>query len=1224
MKKVYLFMILALAMFAGVGVTWARLIPGYDPITEVKDGDQFYIKGEYGVGNDGTPLNNYRWFGVQNPRIGDEDNLIVRAFDNNMDAGDAFVFTAEAAGSELNGHPAFYIKNNFTGKYLVKDETETEGNIRVAAINLTADKAEASLWAFAPVSEKVTAENANVPYEVLHMYTLSNDGTVVYFNNNYAHPSTNTWNPRVATWTDGTTWCTLYPAEEETDAEEAAINDLNEVYEQAKPYYPVTGGSEPGFYPEDEANAFNEAFENANVDDILMNEDYSGEQLIEQLIKAKEALEKALAPILLGPIPVKSGQYYYIVSAYGDGFGNSSWQDGQTKAILMGSANVPRWATLEEMNTSYIWLFTEMEDGNFSIKNLASDTYMQSITQSGTVPMGTQEKAVKVVSLGQAQFNLTPVDGNQPLHPAGHNEGAGTEGNIVGWGGGVNTQSAWFLRTVPQSILDELLPDVEKELELKRTQDELVARIYEIGAAAKPAFEYELSDEAEDVTPLSFEDFTSNAAMLDGAPEEERIGVSWGNDGTGYAALIDGNTDTYFHTKWSDNGAGIEWTAYVYDENNNRVPAEGATRTKLHNLGMKLAKPVSEVTFEVSPRDGVYNNPTKVNVEVSEDGIYWQTIIYGYDFFKSTTKVDEPYLIGPFQLGGTYQYVRFANYMNDRQKNGPFFTFSELKAYVGARLTATCQASTMDQKVVSEFLAAYSHANQYADVVTYEDLEAIKEALASLNEAYEAFLNEFADPTPLQEAIAQGNNVVNTYIAGSGQIGLYDGSLTTGDLEDAIAKGQDLLDAGYYNKTAVTDATNAITAEIDKLAATIIMPEEGKWYQLKFASAEEYATYNFTDGAGLVDRVAAVAEIGHAPQTETDEEGNEITIPGSVDLYPYADEIREGARFYTVEPDQLSGEDVSLSYFRFISVGDSAYVIQNMGTGLYIPYLPYSSMAYFNSEPGLFKVDVLGAGFVTLSSYNLYDGTCRLNNDNPDANTLHFSNPAQNFEVRGWPDHALGTKSSIKIIEVADGGEANPMRRDLYEEEAYGVTFNTDITNFNNVYAYSVLGTYEEDDLQYIGLKEIETLAAGEPAILVGGNDVAEFSFGTTFANKLTVKDGIAGTFANLTLKKEDDAAVIGFDEEEFVPVVNSVEFDTNVNGHTAYIVPSTLATISASDADLSILFKNTKVGIKGLSATAKAHDIYNLSGQRVGSTANVEKLNRGIYVINGRKVLIP
>ena len=43
MKKFYLFMTMALALFVGASVAWARLNPGYDAMSEVKDGDQFFI-----------------------------------------------------------------------------------------------------------------------------------------------------------------------------------------------------------------------------------------------------------------------------------------------------------------------------------------------------------------------------------------------------------------------------------------------------------------------------------------------------------------------------------------------------------------------------------------------------------------------------------------------------------------------------------------------------------------------------------------------------------------------------------------------------------------------------------------------------------------------------------------------------------------------------------------------------------------------------------------------------------------------------------------------------------------------------------------------------------------------------------------------------------------------------------------------------------------------------
>ena len=1110
MKKFYLFMTMALALFVGASVAWARLNPGYDAMSEVKDGDQFFIKGEYQNGNIGNPLDLPRWLGVQRPRIGEEDELIVRAYKDNVNAGDAFVFTVETAGTEIKGYPAFYLKNNLTGKYLAKSEEEAAAY--ESAIFLTEDKTIAAVWAFVPVNETVTAADAVVPENVLHMVTLANDGTWVYFNNNY-NGNNNTWTPRVASWTDGTTCCTLYPAEVEADEEEAAISDLVELYKQATIYYGidgVMGGTEPGYYPESVATEFNAAYVECNIDDILMKPGYT----VADLISAKERLENALAEILKGPNKVKSGGYYYIVSAY-------TWADEQTKAVYMD--NLPRWNTLDAGNAAYIWQFTELEDGDYSIKNLLTDSYVQSLTQSNAVVMGDNaEAAVRLVSLGQAQFNLIPVIGGSPFHPEGHNNGTGIAGRIVGWPGSVNSQSAWLIRAVPQSVLDELMGSVEKEQELMRLQQELIARIAEVSAATKSAFEYELPDDVVDVTPLSPDDFESNSAMLDGAPEEERHEASWGNDGQGFGALIDDNLETYFHTTWT--GATIEWTAY----NEDKTPTDWATRTSLHNLSMKLSQPASDVTFQVSARKGNYNNPTKIDVDASHDGKSWTPIFYGYNFFTPTTKAENPYLMGPFDLGGTYEYVRFSNYGNDRNKDGSrFFCFSELKVFVGARLTATCQASTMEKTVVENFLAAYSNANKYADVVTVDDLEDMKTALSNLNAAFAAFQGVFADPSTLTNALAEARNILDNYLEGNGQVGLYNGSVMPKDLEDAVEAGAQLLAGGSYTQETVDAATAKIKSEIDRLNATVVMPEADKWYQFQFANADEYTALGYTEGEGLIGRVASVAINAYAPA----EDG----IPGIVEFYPYEDEIREGANFYSADPADLPNPE--LSYFRFIAVGDSAYAIQNKATGLFIPYLPWSGMAHFSADPGLFHIDVLGAGFCTLSSYSLYDGTCYGGN-NP--NTLHFSNPAQWYEMRGWPDHRLATKSALKIVEVAEGGDIAPLRRDLNEDEAYAAVFNLDVTSFQDVKAYTVAGEYEDDGFHYIGLKEIETLPAGIPAILIGGSDVAEFTLGSNIANQATHQNGLVGTFSALTLTVSDHAAVLGFDEEEFEPMLNS------------------------------------------------------------------------------------
>ena len=504
---------------------------------------------------------------------------------------------------------------------------------------------------------------------------------------------------------------------------------------------------------------------------------------------------------------VINGGYYYIVSS-------NAWNyNDQTNAIY-ASDDCCKWGRLDEHGTAFVWQFT----------------YINNIAESQKCMLtGNAASEVTLTELTGGQFNLTVVDGGKgshKMHCEGHDNGNGRGGNIVGWDSGANGPSAWRLEAVPENVLETLKDQVAKERELMQQREKLMNRIAELGAATKWVFAYELTDDAIDVTPTSADDFNSNAAMLDGAPQRERHGVSWGNDGRGYGALIDGKLDTYFHTAWKD--ALIEWTAYNAD----KTPAEGARPTSLHNLSMKLRQPVSNVAFLMSARteDNSYNNPTKIDVEVSTDGTTWQTVFYGYDFFTPNIQAENSYLVGPIDLGGEYQYVRIANHANDRSHDGSrFFCLSELKVYAGARPTANCQASRMNPQIVADFLAAYSDANRYADIATVDDIDGIKAALKNLNTVYNLFKAD------LKPAFATFTNpVLNEDAPDPSVIRGHDGYYYLFSTAEHVYRSKDMVNWTYVRQAFGSNPRPTFVEGVSVYWAPCVTEQDGR-YVLYFA-----------------------------------------------------------------------------------------------------------------------------------------------------------------------------------------------------------------------------------------------------------------------------------------------------------------------------------------------------------------------------------------------------
>ncbi|MBQ7741553.1 MAG: RICIN domain-containing protein [Bacteroidaceae bacterium] len=1127
--KRFLLTTLLLALLGG-GNVWARLVPDTDkyPIKELKDGDRFFIKGVYKAGTAGELLDTPRWLGVQYPKFTDEDFLVSRELAEYV--GDPFVFEAEIAEGQLidDEYQGFYLKNVMTGKWL---KMESDNNPSLVVLADT--KEDASVWAFAHVLDRLpTLTVIDEDESVLHMMTLASDGeTVRFYNHNYNYNSNyHAYEPRTAHFTDGTTWMTLIPAKEETDEKAAALSELMELYQIADHIYPVAVGDGPGFFGTDFSNGFNTAFEEANADYIISTYGYSAEKFSE----AAESLKPYLVTLFKGAPGPKDGGYYYIVNAF------TGWVQPEKQRAAYAEGTLGYWGVLDHENAAYIWQFISLGNGTYAIKNMGTGQYLNTANRSGSVNLGDKEDVpVTCKQLAPGQYNIYLAPGNTSLHPMGHNSGASFSNTLCDFPGGADTQSAWYLTEVDESVMQPLLEEAARKQEALRAQKPLLEHINDFGNKLKPAFEYQIPATAKDITPTSASDFYSNGAMLGGAPEEERHGYSWGNDGQGYGALIDNNIDTWFHTFYGGgtNGAAVQWTAY----NDDGTPADWAVPTTLHNLSMKLAEPASKVAFQVAPRHSTtFNSPTKIDVDVSHDGKNWTTISYGFDFFLPSTDAEVPFIMGTFDLGGTYEYVRFGNYKSDRS-GARFFVFSELKVYDGAELTPTCQAATMDQNVLKAFLAAYSEANKYADKVSGDDIDAIRTADANLVSAYRDVMGVYADPDALTATMKVAAPIIANFKIADDHIGAYRSGTDITPLSNAYDDAEALLTNGYFTQEAINEADSTINAEMAKLKECIVMPEEGKWYQFRFASQDEWDTYNFNDGPNLIDRVATYAA-GVYKDADT------VYVEQYVDL----SEVRNDSKFFSVPYDELAIPE--LSYFRFIPVENNRYLIQNKGTGFYIPYVTGRGWGCHASLiPAAFEINPVGASFCTFEMYNWFTGE---KDPSQGPFTLHFCNPAQSYEVVTWIEHTLGTKSSLKCVAVdEDDTEIGPFYTDTEEDHLYPVTFVNNVTAIDGGVLYGVAGQCTEDEQQYVALEEKTELAAGEPGLILAQGDIVAIYLGEENTKEAQTVNGLCGVLQNDTLQASQNVAIYNYNEETELPHTwQIVEEQTVVGPNKAYL----------------------------------------------------------------------
>ena len=193
------------------------------------------------------------------------------------------------------------------------------------------------------------------------------------------------------------------------------------------------------------------------VEKVVANEDKAGAQAAVEAFVENVGLAQDAERV-----EVMDSYYYAIESAY-PGYYN---QQGKIKAIY-ADANGLNWmdapASYKE-NPEFVFQFQKYDgendpeghgvpeaEANNVFKIYSEEVGMYAGTGGGTTQVAMADDfsaAVYVVKPLEANIYTIHAIGSDPLHTAGHGSGAGTQGTVVNWTGGVGTCSSWTLRFI--------------------------------------------------------------------------------------------------------------------------------------------------------------------------------------------------------------------------------------------------------------------------------------------------------------------------------------------------------------------------------------------------------------------------------------------------------------------------------------------------------------------------------------------------------------------------------------------------------------------------------------------------------------------------------------------------------------------------------------------------------------------------------------------------------
>ena len=955
----------------------------------------------------------------------------------------------------------------------------------------------------------------------------------------------------------------------------------------------------PGGYPGTLIDACSEAYENA----CMVQDDY-GAYTEEEIVAAANALKNAYEALLAGQIKVEfSAGNYYLVSARIGTSNNmlDSYEDLTAVDAAYSNGTKAVWeenfdATLmgEDANPAYIWKIeaagTTEEGGEnlYTIKNLAFDQYLANQTSASTAygfTANTSDAAKFTVGTSAAVAGFVYFS-NSAVTTANNSLHAATSGKaIVNWTAAAGA-SAWYVVPVDDetvALMDDKIADMRAEAAQKALNDTL-QKYYANAVAAREAgrtFTFDGTNDGKFPVGEGLLLDESQVWVYPADPDENHT-----------AGLFDGEfsgTTTFLHTSWHASVQGTE-PHYIQMD----------LREEVTTLVLKYAVRSDAGTPDVPYTVTLYGTndasllssdtdtiPSSEWENLGDYTLNWQHPLLDADGnavsvamrgnMRSLISDAEGAGITSFELPKGYQYVRMAvntNIQHARtgtlRSNGDGFDYwciSELRAY-SAEYDPDCVYAHMDEAAINALESSLAAAKTELanELATQRTIDALKAA-------YEAFMAVFPDKNKLQAAINEAKSWT-TYAVEGVDVGNYiPGSVSTfnATISDAQAAADGVLTYATYN-TAMSNLTAATSA----FAANLILPETG-YYNIqsltKGAAKDAYLVAR-NSSTGSKSATSGIGW-GYAGANTSD----------YVNTLWYVQKLENGK-------------------FTFKNVA-TGYYMQNSQTALSGPIAQGAEPA----EIGLRAArDTAGIGLNFIISDELgYYG-----NAQPGGSVFVVWNSANgndNSAFTFMPAYYEGTMT-IQLNK--------PVSVHTLPYEVMGVQK-----------AYQVAGI--TDDGTAVALQPItENIPAGTPFVIVADTSVvktvqaflvANDAESIAYAREALTVNGLAGTLEPDTI-------------DETCLVMNNLCTELTYAGSPAYqaIAPNSgyfvwatlqeMPAVPATDVMLA-LSEAMQTGIETILAEPVAparQGVFTLQGQKVANTRN---LPAGVYIVNGRKVLV-
>jgi hypothetical protein len=239
----------------------------------------------------------------------------------------------------------------------------------------------------------------------------------------------------------------------------------------------------------------------------------------------------------------------------------------------------------------------------------------------------------------------------------------------------------------------------------------------------------------------------------------------------------------------------------------------------------------------------------------------------------------------------------------------------------------------------------------------------------------------------------------------------------------------------------------------------------------------------------------------------------------------------------------------------------------------------------------------------------------------------------------GWGDTTIGSKSSIHVRKVEDETGNATLHRSASPDAAFAMSLIGGVKEVEGGEVYVPVGIYvddedEENPVSYIGMEQVTPadgllIQPGQPVVVLPEAETVTFTMTRTLTKNALWEHGLRGTFQRIGAA-EVGSAVLVFDKNEgdncFRVIGGAVQY--SVDAYGAYLTLQDKDDLPIleyqNDYDFWIVVRGQLKGT-GIRSLTVAPDlrgtVYDLKGRNMGTS--LSNLKRGLYIVNGKKILV-